>query len=182
MTIASRDETTLRQACETDLPRILEITYICYEPIQNSFVSIVGDELYEGVIRKPTGLTWQQRKEKQIRSLIASHPEWIWVLDNGTEIIGYVSFTLVPDRKLGEIDNNGVHPDHAGEGWATFMYRHVLDYFRENGIRFAFVETELDDAHIPARRAYEAVGFDRPQKLVHYWQDLDKHNPGSDPE
>ena len=181
MIIAERDGTVLRTAEESDLVRILEITRICYQPIQESFVSIVGSDLYEAVIRKPTGLEWIERKERQIRKLYESHPEWVWVLDNGTEVIGYITFELVPNRSLGELDNNGVHPDYAGKGWAAFMYRHALQHFRENGIRFAFVETELDDAHIPARRAYEAVGFDRPQKIVHYWQDLEQKNPGSSP-
>ena len=69
--------------------------------------------------------------------------------------------------------------DHAGQGWATFMYRHVLDHFRARGLRFAHVDTGLDDAHIAARRAYEAVGFDRAVPGVDYWQDLAMLNPGS---
>ena len=58
------------------------------------------------------------------------------------------------------------------------MYRHVLHRFRELGLRFAHVDTGLDDAHIPARRAYEAVGFDRTVPDVDYWQDL--REPGLD--
>ncbi len=180
--IVTRDSTTLRQAREEDLDRILEITYICYQPIFDSFISIIGRDCYEEVICQPTGLTWKQRKEKQIRDLLEKHPEWVWVLDDGNEVIGYVTFGLTPEKNLGDIDNNGVHPDHAGKGWATFMYRYVLQYFRDEGIRFAVVETELDDAHIPARRAYEAVGFDRPQKLVNFWQNLDQQNQGSVPD
>ena len=49
-------------------------------------------------------------------------------------------------------------------------------------LRFAHVGTGLDDAHIPARNAYKAVGFDRPVPVVYYWQDLDGNNPGSKPE
>ncbi len=179
--IAKKDEATLRQAVEEDLERILEITITCYASIQESFVSIIGEDLYDGVIRKPTGLEWTERKERQIRRLFDKHPEWIWVLEDESGVFGYVSFTLAVEQSLGEIDNNGIDPSHAGKGWATFMYRHVLNYFRENEIHFAFVETELDDAHIPARRAYEAVGFDRPQKIVHYWQNLDQNNQGSIP-
>ena len=58
-------------------------------------------------------------------------------------------------------------------------YRCVLDHFREQGLRFAHVDTGLDDAHIPARRAYEATGFDRVVPTVEYWQDLSRRNPGS---
>jgi hypothetical protein len=52
------------------------------------------------------------------------------------------------------------------------MYRSVLRHFRDLGLRWAHVDTGLDDAQIPARRAYEAVGFDRRVPTVEYWQDL----------
>lgn len=60
------------------------------------------------------------------------------------------------------------------------MYRHVLRHFREQGLRFAFVDTGLDDPHLPARRAYEAVGFDRQAPVVEYRQNLTRNNPGSE--
>ena len=74
-----------------------------------------------------------------------------------------------------------MYPSRAGQGWATFMYRHVLAHFRAQGLRFAHVDTGLDEAHAPARRAYEAVGFDRRVPSVEYWQDLALVNPGSMP-
>jgi hypothetical protein len=52
------------------------------------------------------------------------------------------------------------------------MYRAALDRFRSLGLRFAHVDTGLDDAHIPARRAYEAAGFDRAVPNVDLWLDL----------
>jgi hypothetical protein len=61
------------------------------------------------------------------------------------------------------------------------MYRHVLEHFRSQGLRFACLNTGLDPAHAPARRAYEAVGFDRQVPVVEYWQDLTQRNPGSEP-
>ena len=60
------------------------------------------------------------------------------------------------------------------------MYRHVLKHFRSAGLRFALVETGLDDAHIPARRAYEGVGFDHQDRITVYYQDLDKRNSDSE--
>jgi ribosomal protein S18 acetylase RimI-like enzyme len=102
------------------------------------------------------------------------------VLDEADQVLGYVTFDLVPGRRVGFFDNNGVLPEKRGQGWGTFMYRHVLQHFREGGIRFVFVETDLDEPHIPARHAYEAVGFDRQQRIVICRQDLDRHNPGSE--
>jgi ribosomal protein S18 acetylase RimI-like enzyme len=59
------------------------------------------------------------------------------------------------------------------------MLRHVLDHARGLGIRFASVEVDLDDVHIPARRAYQAVGFDRHHHIAIYHQNLEGRNPGS---
>ena len=181
MIIAERDSVGLRHARDDDLPHIDEITIICYTPIQESYVSMLGEECYEAVRHDP-GLTWQERKTGQVHRLYREHPEWVWVLEKDEEVIGFVTFSLIPEKNMGSIANNGVHPGHAGQGWGRFMYRRVLQHFREQGLRFAFVDTGLDDAHIPARRAYEAVGFDRAVPMVEYWQDLSQHDPGSESE
>jgi ribosomal protein S18 acetylase RimI-like enzyme len=179
--IAERDGAVLRRARDSDLSAVDELTVLCYAAIQASFVAMLGEACYAAVRHDPQ-LTWQERKTRQNRDLYAKHPDWVWVLDEEDEIFGFVTFWLFPEQRYGHIDNNGVHPDRAGHGWATFMYRHVLDRFRALGLRFAHVDTGLDDAHIPARRAYEAVGFDRTVPGVEYWQDLSRRNPGSAPE
>ncbi len=179
-TIGKRKGAVLREAREADLDAIDALTVECYAPIQASYVAMLGEECYETVRRRPE-LTWQERKIAQNRDLYAKHPDQVWVLDEAGAAIGFVTFWLLPEQGYGHIDNNAVDPSRAGEGWATFMYRHVLARFRLLGLRFAHVDTGLDDAHVPARRAYEAVGFDRMVPIVEYWQDLAAHNPGSTP-
>ena len=124
-------------------------------------------------------LTWQERKCAQNRRLFDAHSDQVWVLERDGDVFGYVTFWLFPEQEYGHLDNNAVRASEAGRGWATFMYRHVLDHFRALGLRFAHVDTGLDEAHILARRAYEAVGFDRQVPSVDYWQDLARRNPGS---
>ena len=170
----------LRHAGPKDLPAIDALTVEGYRPIQESYVAMLGADCYEAVRHRPE-LTWEERKTRQNRDLYAQHPDWVWVLERDGNVFGFVTFWLVPEQHYGHIDNNAVHRDAAGQGWATFMYRHVLDRFRAEGLRFAHVDTGLDDAHVPARRAYEAVGFDRPVPGVEYWQDLTRRNPGSSP-
>lgn len=178
MIIAEREGVILRPATNGDLPRVNEITIICYAPIVASFVEIVGERFYEGIYGSPEA-GWQARKIKQVRDIYQAHPDQVWVLEENGEVFGFVTFEIVPERRLGIFDNNGVLPEKRGRGWGTFMYRHVLQHFREQGIRFALVETDLDDPHVPARRAYEVVGFDRQQRVVIYRQDLDQRNLGS---
>ena len=169
--IAERGEVVLRTADQDDLPAVDALTAICYAPIQASFVAMLGEDCYEAVRSVPE-LSWEARKAKQNRSLFAEHPDQVWVLDDDGRVFGFVTFWLFPERSYGHIDNNGVEPTRVGEGWASFMYRAVLERFRELGLAFAHVDTGLDDAHIPARRAYEAVGFDRQVPTVDLWQRL----------
>ena len=176
--IGRRQDTVLRVATDADLEAIDQLTVEGYRPIQESYVSMLGEDCYESVRQQPE-LRWDERKTRQNRDLFAEHPDQLWVLDRDGDVFGFVSFWIFPTQSYGHIDNNAVRADEAGHGWATFMYRHVLDHFRERGLRFAHVDTGLDDAHIPARRAYEAVGFDRAVPGVDYWQDLTAGNRGS---
>jgi ribosomal protein S18 acetylase RimI-like enzyme len=176
--IASREDTLLRVATAADLDAVDRLTVEAYAPIQESYVSMLGAACYEAVRQQPE-LTWEERKTRQNRELFAQHPDQLWVLNRDGEVFGYVSFWIFAEQSYGHIDNNAVRADCAGQGWGAFMYRHVLDHFRERGLRFAHVDTGLDDAHIAARRAYEAVGFDRAVPAIDYWQDLTRLNPGS---
>ena len=179
MIIAEREGAVVRHATEADLPRVDEITLVCYAPIVASFVEIVGEDCVKGIYGNPD-FDWQARKTKQVRDLFQEHPDHVWVLEEAGQVFGYVTFDIIPGRRVGFFDNNGLLPEKRGQGWGTFMYRCVLQHVRAQGIRFVFVETDLDEPHTSARQAYEAVGFDRQQRIVIYRQDLDRHNPGSD--
>ena len=48
----------------------------------------------------------------------------------------------------------------------------MLDYFREQGMVVAKVFTGLDEAHAPARRAYQRAGFDHSLEHVTYYMEL----------
>ena len=178
MVIGTKGAAILRSARDGDLEAVDALTVESYRPIQASFVAMLGEDCY-GAVRLEPELTWEQRKIQQNRRLYDEHPEQLWVLDEDGDVFGFVSFWLFAEKSYGHIDNNGLRADRVGQGWATFMYRHVLDHFRKQGLRFAHVDTGLDDAHIPARRAYEATGFDRRVPTVDYWQDLSLRNPGS---
>ncbi len=181
MIIAQRERAILRFAEEDDMPRIDELTIICYRAIFESWVETLTKEVYDGIYRNPE-LTWEESKTRQNHTLFSEHPEWVWVLEKDKQVIGYVTFRLRPERNYGVIENNAVDPAYAGRGLGRFMYQHVLQYFRNQGLRFAHVETGLDSPHLAARKAYEAVGFDGMAPIALYWQDLTKKNPGSTPD
>jgi len=176
--IVRRNGAVLRQAREFDLPRIDEIAIICYAPIQASYLEIVGPEIYQGIRAHPE-LDWEVEKTNRIHRTFAEHPGCTWVLEDDRGVFAFLCLAVFPKRGRAWIEENGVLPERRGQGWAAFMLRHALKYLRAQGIRFVSLEVDLDDVHLPARRAYQAVGFDRHHHLAIYHQDLDENNPGS---
>ena len=78
------------------------------------------------------------------------------------------------ERKIGIISNNAVDPCCGVKGVGQEMYRAVLEYFRKAGMLLAQVTTGLDEAHAPARRAYERAGFGLHTESVTYTMKLGK--------
>jgi len=176
--IGRRDRVILRQARDDDLPRVEEIAITCYRPIYHSYVEIVGEDIYQG-LRRNRDMDWKTEKANRIRKTYREHPGGMWVLEDAGAVVGFVTFQILPEQNRLWIEENGLLPEWRGQGWATFMLRHLLDHARGLGIRFASVEVDLDDVHIPARQAYQAVGFDRHHHIAIYHQDLERRNPGS---
>ena len=83
-------------------------------------------------------------------------------------------FYLDYKRRLGSISNNASDPLAGEKGVGHEMYTFVLDYFRKEGMKVAMVHTGLDEAHAPARRAYERMGFDKTVPEVLYFKELDE--------
>ena len=176
--IVTKDDVILRRVKDGDLPSLDEIVVICYTPIYNSYVQIVGEVCARGLRRSPE-LDWTVEKTNRIRKAYEDHPDCVWVLEKDGAIFGFVTFAIHRESNRAWIEENGVLPEHCGRGWATFMLRHVLQHLQKEGIRFVSVEVDLDDVHRPARRAYQAIGFDRHHHIAIYHQDLEQHNPGS---
>lgn len=155
-----------RLARQSDLPRMREIIGAAFENV-TIFHSL---EKRYGVMGERS---WRDWKTEQIDRFFAEHPECVQVAELAGEIVAVVTYRLDHRRKIGTIGNNGVDPRYQGRGIGTEMYQRVLDLFRQSGMRFAEVETGLDDAAAPARRAYEKVGFRPLNTSVHYYQELD---------
>lgn len=147
-----------------DLPLIMDIGNRAWREIYTMFRECYGDELFQILVPDQT-----TAKGNQIKSHCENHSEWVYVCEEGGCVVGFVTFWMDMDVKIGEIGNNAVDPDCGLKGIGQQMYKAVLDYFRENGMRYAKVGTGLDRAHARARRAYERAGFDiRHEEVVYY--------------
>jgi len=159
--------TRIRQASEEDLLRMQEIAILAWTPIYALHEHLMGRQLFIHLFPD-----WRAEKASQVSSHLKRHPQWAFVAEEGHEIVGFLTYSLDDEKKIGEIGNNAVHPDHQGRGIGEVMHREALRRFREHGMLYAKVETGLDDAHIPARRAYEKLGFKQVFRFVEYFMKL----------
>ena len=142
-----------------------EIAVRAWEPIFEGFRDRMGEELF--ALCWPDG--WEDGKAQQIALQFQHHSEWCLVAEIDGRIVGFITFRLDPQTRIAEIGNNAVDPDCQGQGLGAAQYRHVLPLFREAGMVYAKVHTGLDEAHAPARAAYQKVGFELTNPTGDYY-------------
>jgi GNAT superfamily N-acetyltransferase len=145
----------IRTANAGDATRLEEVRRVAFAPVFASFRSILGEDIYN--------LAQAREDEAQagyLASLFTAGSDWeVYAAERAGIVVGFVSVRLNLDTAIGEIGLNAVHPDWAGEGIGTEMYRFAIGRMREAGMRVATVSTGGDPSHAPARRAYEKAGF-----------------------
>ena len=153
--MATRNDLVFSRATADRLEALQGIREAAFAPIFASFRSILGDEIYE-LAQAP-----QDRGQAGLlASLVAPDSGWeMYAVEQGQDVIGFLSLQLDPDTKVGEIGLNAVHPEHAGKGVGTAMYEFALARMKAAGMRVATVGTGGDPSHAAARKAYRKAGF-----------------------
>jgi ribosomal protein S18 acetylase RimI-like enzyme len=116
-------------------------------------------EAYAEVHRAAFGSTamtaeWRQRtlRAPQYRPAL----DLVAVAPDG-RLAGFCVCWLALERRTGQIEPIGVHPDYQRSGLGRALQLEALRRLRGQGADTALVETE--STRTPARRAYESVGF-----------------------
>lgn len=150
-----------------DLETIADIGNRAWRGIYAMFRELYGEELFRLINPDPT-----TSKGGQIREHCRRSPEWVYICERDGKTAGFITFWLERDKKIGVIGNNAKDPDSGEKGVGREMYSAVLDYFKSGGMLYAKVQTGLDSAHAPARKAYESAGFDIKHEEVVYYKKL----------
>ena len=159
--------TIIRQAERGDMPRIHEIAVLAWTPIFTLNEHLMGRHLFRTV-----NPDWRSDIKQQISSHFERNPQWTFVVEADDKVAGFLTYHLDSDKKIGEIGYNAVDPEYQGRGLGEAMHREVLSRFKEAGMVYAKVFTWLDDSHIPARAAYEKLGFKQMIRSVQYFMKL----------
>ena len=85
----------------------------------------------------------------------------VWVAELNMVVTGFVAARLDRQEGMGEIYMIAVDPAYQRNGVGSLLTSFALQWFKDNGMVLAMVETGGDPGHAPARRTYERVGFVR---------------------
>ena len=148
---------------EKHMEDALRITVQAWTIIHEEFIRCIGEDLHETVMGN-----WQAEKTEEVARKLRSGNGYVALLND--KVVGFISYAVVGD--VGVVGGNAVDLSCRGHGIAGKMYNFVLDKMRSQGLKAAQVHTGLDDAHAPARKAYEKAGFRKNLPSVTYYKDL----------
>jgi len=135
-----------------------------YETVIKIAVDVWSTRSDEYLIEEKYGIQLLDRKTRdnrfaEIIKNMLKQPENVLVSEVGGEVVGFISFSIDQDAKIGTIGYNAVKEEYRKRGIGSNQLARVLEIFRQRGMRFARVYVWLDEQHAPARRMYEKYGF-----------------------
>jgi len=151
-----------------DMDAVLDMTKECWSGF--SF-----DQKIESLFGR-RGRAWWEIKRESIKAFLEAHPEWCFVAEINGEIVGYATYSVDRDRKVGHVLNNAVHPKWRGRGVGSALHERVLEELRNEGMDIAILVTSVHN--VPARRMYESHGFKVVWEALYYAKSL-KEEAGS---
>ncbi len=155
----------IRKMKPEDMPRIVAVTETAW-----------GDATLYKILEDrygPIGKTgWKEKKVVEVQSSFSGNPDNVIVAVEDGKVVGYASFIIHGEDKIGDVDNNAVDPEYQGRGIGSAMNKWVLDHFGDEGVRIARVSTLVRDK--AAQRVYEKNGFEELARTIHYSMRLQK--------
>ena len=82
-----------------------------------------------------------------------------WVTEIENRVVGFFSYAVNHQRRIGSIEDNGVLPAYRGKGIGKRQREKTLELLRAEGMRVAMVQTGKSEDFAPARHVYESADF-----------------------
>jgi len=153
----------IRKEREADISEIVSLTQMSWE---GATIAELLEKKY-GIIE---GKKWYEYKGKEIENFCKNNLNKVLVAEEDNKIVGYATYYLDKDRKVGTVGNNAVHPDFRGRGIGSALHKSVLEELKKADMKIAVVSTlEVDK---PAQHIYEKHGFKELARTIHYSQKL----------
>ena len=146
---------------------LIALTLAAWRPVFAKTAEDVPRFVYEAFY--PDG--WEARQTADVAELLETEPENIWLAVAGDKVAGFVGLRIQPEDRMGEIHILAVAPEFQRRGIGKRLMLFAEDRIRESGMQMVMVETVGDRGHAPARRAYEAFGFQQ-WPVARYFKEL----------
>ena len=148
------NEIKVRPYRSEDITRLQDIAQEAWREIFLGYREQIGDDLFEQSRPDP------ECKRKEVLYRAQNTPDCIVVAEDADgKILGFATYNLDFEHKIGEISSNAVDKTLGVKGVGQAMYAELFRRFKAAGMTAAKVTTGLDDGHAPARRAYQRAGF-----------------------
>lgn len=142
------------------------IAVAAWTKIHESYKECIGEKMHDDIFKD-----WENDKINSVRAGLLSGMGYVALAEN--EVAGFISYRVEKDKAVGEILANAVDEKFRGLGIGGKMYEFVLSEMKREGVKYAVVNTGLDEGHAPARRAYEKIGFKKNLPSVKYYMELE---------
>ena len=156
----------LRQLQADDIEAVQDFTENAFKPIFDSWRGLVGGALFERLFSD-----WRDVQRGHVTTFFNDADAHNWIATVEGVPAGYIVFKFNHESKQGVVDFLVVSPDYQQQGIGTRLNQFAIDQMREQGMEVVEVGTGGDDAHAPARRAYEKMGY-VGLPAIYYYKDL----------
>jgi ribosomal protein S18 acetylase RimI-like enzyme len=155
----------IRTFTQHDLARLTELTIETFGPYyEDHFRPLVG----EVVFANQHG-AWREDYHVLVAGL--DDPErhkHVAVAEDGTDIVGYVAWSVDPARRNGTVTILAVAGAHRRRNTGTALCEHAFAAMRRDGAEVVEIGTGGDPFHAPARALYERLGCTPLPVTVYY--------------
>lgn len=160
---------TIRRADGADREAVAEVAAQAWEPVFTS----VNDALGPDLARHLHGDDWRVHHGAEVALILASETTVTWVAEVDGKVVGFAAARVVdPQRRIGEVQIVGVDPAEQRAGIGAALTRHAEGWLRDQRVEIVYIGTGGDPGHEPARRFYEALGY-QPFPVVQFYKVLD---------
>ena len=156
------DDIKIRPSTAQDAEAIGAIAKTAWKPIFDGYREQLGDEIFHFLYPEDP---IEKKKEECART---AGSDACFVAECEGKVVGFATYLI--KEKLGILANNAV--SLRGRGIAGLLHARIFEEMKAQGCEFVEVRTGLDNAHAPARRAYEKDGFMHSIPGVTYYKML----------
>jgi ribosomal protein S18 acetylase RimI-like enzyme len=157
-----REGYSIRPLASGDLEKLQQITI-------DSFEGVSIDRNMELALGGFGQGNWADRKAAAIAEDCGAQPDGVFVATCDAEqgrVVGYITTRLNRVSKVGWIPNLAIEPAHQAHGLGHALIAHALEFFREQGMEIAKIET-LEQNSI-GQKLYPRLGFQPVARQIHF--------------